>query len=262
MFQIGNRVRPNVLVSTDHGLMIVNRFDNNPMTGIGGFLLDHGNNNTVEADFAFKALQGVVDPVVIDVGSNIGTYATWLAHWLMAVNGRIYCFEPQRQMFQILCGNFAINNLFNAYAYEMALGKEEKIIEVNEVDYQSGINSFGAFTLTDVALPEGRIRKLETKQRIKMTTLDRFAEEYQLPKVDFIKIDAEGLDIDVIEGARQVIAKFKPDLYVEYLNLGATGEESSCGEGFEKLVNYLTALGYNCLKVGHDVFATVKNFSR
>ncbi len=128
MFQVKDKVRPNVLVTTDHGPMIVNRFDNNPNTGIGGFLMKHGNNNTVEANFTFSVLEDVKNPVVIDVGANIGTYATWIAKWLEVVEGKIYCFEPQRPIFQVLCGNFAINNLFNAHAYEMAVGAEEKMM--------------------------------------------------------------------------------------------------------------------------------------
>lgn len=258
MFMLGDKVRRNVLVSCDHGLMVVNRFDSNPQVGIGGFLLKHGNNNTVEADFTFKVLQGIENPIVIDVGANIGTYATWIAHFLDKDNGKIYCFEPQREVFQILCANFAINNIFNAYAYELALGSEEKFVEINEVDYnQQG--SFGAFTLTDVTLPEGRITKLPTKQRIKMTTLDKFVEDYQLPKVDFIKIDAEGLDIEVMDGAKNIINMYKPDLYVEYLNLGSTGVEDSSVEGRDRLINYLSPLGYKCMVVGHDIFATCRD---
>lgn len=258
MFMLGDKIRRNILVSCDHGLMIVNRFDNHPQVGIGGFLLKHGNNNTVEADFAFRVLQDIENPIVIDVGANIGTYATWLAHFLEKKNGKIYCFEPQREVFQILCGNFAINNLFNAYAYEMALGSEEKFIDINEVDYnQTG--SFGAFTLTNATLPEGRITKLPTTQRIKMTTLDKFVQDYQLPKVDFIKIDAEGLDIEVMEGAKNVINTFKPDLYVEFLNLGSTGAEDSSEEGRDRLITYLTSLGYKGMIVGHDIFATCRD---
>ena len=257
--EIKDKINPNVLVSTDHGPMIVNRFDNNPLTGIGGFLMKHGNNNTVEASFTFEILKDVENPVVIDVGANIGTYATWIARWLEPRGGEIHCFEPQGPIFQILCGNIAINNLFNAYTYNLAVGKQETIIETNNIEYRAGVNSFGAFTLTDTTLPEGRINKLETTQRIKMTTLDRFVEDYALRKVDFIKIDAEGLDIDVLDGAQETIQRFGPDLYVEYLNLGPTGEEASSSLGLVKLSHYLRELGYRCSPVGHDVFATKRN---
>jgi FkbM family methyltransferase len=211
----------------------------------------------VEASFSFEVLANTESPVVIDVGANIGTYATWMARWLEPRGGEIYCFEPQRPIFQILCGNFAINNLFNAHAYELAVGKEEGIIETSNVDYSSGVNSFGAFTLSGAALPPGRINKLTSVQRIKMTTLDRFVDDYKLPKVDFIKIDAEGLDLDVIQGAQNVINRFAPDLFVEYLNLGSTGEESSSAEGYTKLVQVLSEMNYKCVCIGHDVFASV-----
>ena len=259
MFNIGDKVHRNILVSCDHGLMIVNRFDRGPDgVSVGSFLLDHGNNNTVEADIAFRALSNVDKPVVIDVGSNIGTFATWVARFLTPKNGKIYCFEPQRQVFQMLCGNLAINNIFNAYAFEMAIGKEEKFIEIDEVDYETQ-GSFAAFSITTTDLSDTYKTIPAKKQRIKLTTIDKFVEEYQLEKVDYIKVDAEGLDIDVLEGARKTIENYSPDLYVEYLNLGSSKKDDTKHEGLVLLENYLHNLGYKTVMVHHDLFATKKD---
>ena len=135
MFVLGDRKLQNVLVSSDHGMMIVNRFDRGPdEVSVGSHILDHGNNNTVEADTAIKVLANVDNPIIFDVGANIGTFATWVAMWTKTKNGRVYCFEPQRQVFQMLCGNMALNNITNVYAYEIALGRQNKMIEMPEVD--------------------------------------------------------------------------------------------------------------------------------
>lgn len=256
MFTIGNRVVPNILVSCDHGLMIVNRFDNTP-SSVGITLLDHGNNNTVEADVAVRALQDIPNPVIFDIGANIGTFATWVANWARERNGKVYCFEPQRAIFQMLCGNMAINNIFNVYAYELGLGKEEKTIEMPDIDYCAPSSSFAAFSLDGVE--RNRYTNIPgSTQLVKITTLDKFMSDWNIEKVDFIKIDAEGLDIDVMEGGIQTINKFKPDLFVEYLNLGSTRHEDTMEEGKQNLINYLNNLGYTCYLVGHDVFATTK----
>ena len=260
MFTVGNRVLPNILVSCDHGLMIINRFDNNPKVGIGGFLLEHGNNNTVEADLTARALANISNPVIFDIGSNIGTYTTWIAKWSMDKGGKVYCFEPQREIFQILCGNMAINNIDNVYAHWMGLGKEEKYIDLPAVDYHAPESSFGAFSLDGV--DRHRYNNLQKMQRVKISTLDKFVEEWNIEKIDFIKIDAEGLDIDVIEGGLNTINKFKPDLFVEYLNLGPSKDEDTSEQGKNILVNYLNNLGYNTYIVGHDVFATVKQIEQ
>lgn len=255
MFNIGDKARRNVLVSSDHGLLIVNRFDYAPI-GISGSILDHGNNNTVEADATMKALRGVDSPIIFDVGANLGTYASWVAKWFEPVNGKVYCFEPQRIIFQMLCGNMAINNIFNVYAYELALGSEEKYIEIDEVNYDEP-GGFGSFSLDGVEREKYKTI-LGKKQRIKLTTIDKFVEENQIPKIDFIKIDAEGLDIDVIAGAPSSIEKFKPDLYVEYLNLGSSKKEDTLLEGKQYLVSVLNTMGYETFEIGHDIFGTAK----
>lgn len=256
LFTVGDSVYPNILVSCDHGLMIINRFDNT-LNSVSQTLLDHGNNNTVEADLTMRMLSDIESPVIFDIGSNIGTYATWVAKWANTKNGKVYCFEPQRQIFQMLCGNLAINNIFNAYAYQVGLGKEEKYIEIPEPDYKMPNSSFGSFSLDGVERHKYTNKNL--LQKIKITTLDNFVHEHNIEKVDYIKIDAEGLDIDVIQGGMNTIKRFMPDLYVEYLNLGSSKDEDTAEEGKANLIQYLESLGYNTHIVLHDIFATTKN---
>ena len=74
-------------------------------------------------------------------------------------------------------------------------------------------------------------------------------------KIDFIKIDAEGMDIDVINGGLDTIKKFKPKLLVEYLNLGSSKDEKTSTEGFGILDTVLRDLGYRTKKIHHDIFA-------
>ena len=111
-FDIDDKVRRNVLVQTDHGIMIVNRFDcNQEKVGQGQWLLDHGSVGSVEAWHCIRVLGHIANPVIIDIGANIGNFTTWMAK--AYPQGRIYAIEPQRPVFQILTGNMAINNFYN-----------------------------------------------------------------------------------------------------------------------------------------------------
>lgn len=251
MFNIGNSIKRNVLVSCDHGLFVVNRLDHTH-TSVGGFLLDHGNNNTVEADLTIQALQNIEDPVIFDVGANIGTYSSWVAKWSASKNGKVYAFEPQRIVFQMLCANMSINNIFNVYAFEMGLGDKKQQIKIVEADYNL-IGSFGSYSLTKQNTPE--YKSTNKQQTINVDTLDNFVRVHKIPKVDFIKIDAEGMDIEVLNGSINTIKKFKPKLLVEYLNLGSTEDEKSSTEGFGILDTKLRDLGYRTKKINHDIYA-------
>ena len=114
IFNINDFPRRNVLVTTDQGMMIVNRFDKNSQNdGHGQWLLDHGNCNTSEVNDLYQVIKYKNDPNIFDVGSNIGTISIWLAK--IFNYGKIFSFEPQRQVFYQLCGNIAINNIYNIY---------------------------------------------------------------------------------------------------------------------------------------------------
>lgn len=210
IFNIGDKVHRNVLLSCDHGLMIVNRFDcNHNQVGHGQWLLDHGNTSTIEAYNCYQSIKEFSEPVIFDIGANIGTFTTWMAKAFPS--GKIYCFEPQRQVFQMLCGNAAINNLYNVYAYNIALGKENTMIQFYEPNYFQK-NDFGTFSLVEDIIKE----KSNNSIVVQINTLDWFVKNYNIPKIHLLKIDVEGMDLDVLVGARETLRKHFPVIFIEH----------------------------------------------
>lgn len=210
VFNIGDKIHRNVLLSCDHGLMIVNRFDcNHEQVGHGQWLLDHGNTSTIEAYNCYKSIKEFSEPVIFDIGANIGTFTTWMAKAFP--NGKIYSFEPQRQVFQMLSGNAAINNLYNVYTYNIGLGKENTKIEFEEPNYFEK-NDYGTFSLVENVIKQTTNNKIV----VQINTLDWFVEYYNIPKIHLLKIDVEGMDLDVLIGATKTIKKHFPVLFIEH----------------------------------------------
>jgi FkbM family methyltransferase len=210
IFNIGDKVHRNVLLSCDHGLMIVNRFDcNNEQVGHGQWLLDHGNTSTIEAANCYNAIKEFSEPIIFDIGANIGTFTTWMARAFP--NGKIYSFEPQRAVFQMLSGNAAINNLYNVYTHNIGLGKENTKVEFEEPNYFQK-NDFGTFSLVENIITE----KTKNKIVVQIQTLDWFLEYYKVPKVHLLKIDVEGMDLDVLTGGYNTIKKHLPVIFIEH----------------------------------------------
>lgn len=240
IFNIGDKVHRNVLLSCDHGLMIVNRFDcNHEQVGHGQWLLDHGNTSTIEAANCYSLLKELPEPIIFDIGANIGTFTTWMAKAFP--NGKIYSFEPQRAVFQMLSGNAAINNLYNVYTYNMALGKENAKIEFEEPNYFEK-NDYGTFSLVENIIQQ-RTKNLIT---VEIKTLDTFLEYYNIPKVDLLKIDVEGMDLDVLIGGHKTIKKYLPIIFIEH----SDNRKSILEEIKEFLNNFdygYTILGNNVL---------------
>lgn len=241
IFNVGDKRSRNVLVSTDHGTMIVNRFDGiNDEIGHGRFLLDHGNASTIEANECMQALKDIKQPRIFDIGANIGTFATWLARAFP--NGRVYCFEPQRAVFQQLAGNAAINNLYNVYTYNIGLGAEDTWTTFREPSYFDSYD-YGMFTLNkETYVPRG-----EDTYTVEIKTLDTFVAQHNIDRVDLLKIDVEGMDVEVLQGARAIIKQFRPAIFIEYTN----GIESIKDRVLEELDLY----GYEHQIVGNNILA-------
>jgi FkbM family methyltransferase len=232
-FIINDKKNRNVLVSCDHGLMLLNRFDCNEIQGgQGQWLLDHGNVSTLEANCCINELLNIEEPVIFDVGANIGTFTTWMAKYF--TKGKVYSFEPQRSVFQLLTSNIALNNLYNGYTYNFAIGKEKKILEFQEPDYFSNVD-YGIFSLVEKKIPT-----TEEKISVIQYDLDSFVIDFKIEKVNLIKIDVEGMDLDVLNGAENTIKKFRPVIFVEHCDTRKTIANEI--EDFFKNKNYALSI--------------------
>jgi FkbM family methyltransferase len=242
IFNIGDKVHRNVLLSCDHGLMIVNRFDcNQEQVGHGQWLLDHGNTSTIEAYNCYQSIKEFSEPVIFDIGANIGTFTTWMAKAFP--KGKVYSFEPQRQVFQMLSGNAAINNLYNVYTYNIGLGKENTKVEFEEPNYFEK-NDFGTFSLVQDIITE----KTNNKIVVQINTLDWFVECYKIPKVHLLKVDVEGMDLDVLIGGSKTIKKHLPIIFIEHCDNRKTI--------LEDIKKFLNQYEYNYEIIGNNVLCT------
>ena len=210
-FNVGNKPSKNVLVNTDQGSMIVNRFDFDlHEVGHSRWLLDHGNCNTLEVNDCFQAIKDVTNPIVFDVGANIGTISIWLSRILTL--GHVYSFEAQPQIFYQLAGNVALNNLYNIDVFNYAVGSEEGYITFNEPNYFSNYD-FGTFSLLKEKIPSSN-----KKSTVQCVTLDNFITRFKIPKVDLLKIDVEGMDLEVLKGSVNILNNFAPAIYIEHFD--------------------------------------------
>lgn len=137
---------------------------------------------------------------VIDIGANIG-YTTVVMANIVGESGAVYSFEPLRIVFQQLCGNVFLNGLTNVLAMPYALGDVDNVNTcMTPVDYFAPwVNIMD----TSVGGTEG--------EWVVMRTLDSF----KFDKISFIKIDVQGFEKAVLNGAKNHIMTFRPVMYVE-----------------------------------------------
>jgi FkbM family methyltransferase len=167
-----------------------------------------------------ELLRQVLQPgqFVVEAGANIGAHTVFLAQHV-GPGGAVMAFEPQRLMFQTLCANLALNSIPNVICFNSALGAESGSARVPLINYWRESN-FGAFELPGHQVGE----------QVAVITLDSL----NLARCNLLKADVEGMELQVLQGATNLIARLKPILYVEN---DKSGKQLS-------LIRYIDALGY------------------
>lgn len=137
--------------------------------------------------------------LVVEAGANFGTHTVAMAK-MVGDLGVIVAFEPQRLVFQAMVANVAFNSLANVITVQAGLGAYQGSIKVPVLDPSKGHN-FGGFSISNH----------DTGEEVPVRTIDSL----NLNRCRLIKVDVEGMECEVLEGARNTITRLRPVLYVE-----------------------------------------------
>lgn len=164
---------------------------------------------------------------IVDVGANNGNFTVDFSH-LVGDSGSVHSFEPQRIIYYQLCTNVFLNGIDNAYCHNVAIGDKNEYIKIEKPNYffEGNVN-FGDVRVNDNA---------ENFEMIESKKLD----DYEFNNVVFIKIDVQGYEPFVIDGAIKTIEKHRPYLFVEF-------EEhllNKFGSSEDELSRKIESLGY------------------
>jgi len=212
-----------VLASSSHGTMIVNRMDRHMVSadagyGVGFQILEAGAFDPGEVNLALQTLalrrrhygDGVV---ALDCGANIGVHTI---EWAAAMTGwgSVLAIEAQERIFYALAGNIAINNCFNAIAINAAVSSESGTMQVPNPDYLTAA-SFGSLEMRQSPTNEFIGQPIDYSPDATVEVRKLAIDGFNLPRLDFIKIDIEGMEMEALEGAAQTIGRTHPILLIE-----------------------------------------------
>ena len=223
-----NRTRPLafVLASTDHGTMLVNRFDRRMLGptkgfGVGYQLLERAAYEPIEVHMLLQLLDlrrtyygdGIV---AVDCGANVGVHTIeWAKH--MTGWGAVLAFEAQQRIYYALAGNIAINNCFNAQAVHTAVASRPGLMKIPQPNYLVAA-SFGSLELKKRPNTEFIGQAIDYDDESKMVAVQTVTiDSYNLPRLDLLKIDIEGMELDALAGAAGCIRANRPIIFVEKL---------------------------------------------
>jgi len=179
--------------------------------------------------------------VVCDVGANIGEISMAAAQRVGAA-GHVFAFEPMPALHEKLVFNLSRNRLHQVDPVCKGLADKAGIAPIY----------FAASSFADGTKHEGLGTLYPSEQRaslageIELTTLDSFFAEAQPSRLDLVKIDVEGAELDVLRGGERTLARFRPYLILEVQNETA----QSAGHEAKDILQFLEQLGYAFFTVG------------
>jgi len=169
---------------------------------------------------------------VFDVGANFGWYTTLFAE-RVGTTGRVYAFEPVESTFQRLRENVEINAVAaRVTTLQCALGEAEYDAVVHVFhDKSHGCASLATLNQTNYTTVATRVTRVDAVMR-----------ERGITAIDFLKCDAEGSELNVLRGCREVLASSRPPIVLVELN-----DETSRAFGYTRgdVWDFLAALRYD-----------------
>ena len=166
---------------------------------------------------------------VCDVGANIGNHTVYFACIMKAA--RVLSFEPQAHCYETLRRNIELNGL-----------EKRTVIHNCLVGAENGSGQMERFNSRNLG---GTAFSASKSGDVKLVTLDTSVPAKDLAKLDLIKIDVEGMQIEVLKGAKNILTKRKPAIWVELLQRD---------DAYEETAAYLAEFGYKPNKIGPNDF--------
>jgi FkbM family methyltransferase len=184
----------------------------------------------------------------VDCGAHAGSWSLLMTEHFREV----HAFEPQRLLFQQLCGNAALNGITNLFAYNTGLDRQPGALTLHQSGVDRGSSSVRADIMERFATHGSSVPIQE--EHVQVITLDSLCET--LDDVGLIKIDVEGLEQRVLQGAIAMLKQNDlPKMLIECWHHDWYQEEK------RSLLQLLRSLGYRVVPVAGyaDMLLAEKN---
>lgn len=167
------------------------------------------------------------ESVFVDIGANFGLYSL-VASQKITNSGKVICFEPFPKNYAALKKNISLNSKSNIISENIALGDKKDELSLY---YQPNEKNLG--------IVSANFMENSKTIEVDVMSLDEYVNENGIDKIDFIKIDVEGFENQVIVGMKKTLELFSPMILIEIF------DEGSINSNHHNAHDYLTRIGYS-----------------
>jgi FkbM family methyltransferase len=148
--------------------------------------------------------------VMFDVGAHIGYYSV-LGSQVVGPSGKIISVEPNPDTLRRLRKDLELSHASNVVVEDVACTDKETTLTF----YQASIRNTGASSISESNARNAAHGDAVPSVTVRGRTLDSMVQELGLQRVDFVKIDVEGAEVQVLRGMKDTLAKFHPHMLIE-----------------------------------------------
>lgn len=170
------------------------------------------------------------DSIMIDAGANVGLHSLYCSNFCK----HVYAFEPITFQYEMLQSSILENNLTSITAYNLALGSEANIVPIYSNARNRGESSLNV------------TKKRKKLQDVQVVRLDDHFYKMKAARLDVMKIDVEGFELEVLTGAATLIDKWHPSIVMEFSPYMYVTVDSAIGK---KILEFLQAHGYDIYNI-------------
>jgi FkbM family methyltransferase len=174
------------------------------------------------------------DQIALDLGANIGAHTLELARQV-GPRGKVFAFEPTFFAHSKLLQNLALNPSLSPIV------KPEQLMLAASDNATTELQIYSSWPLVSAdSLHPNHLGHLQPTEGARAISLDTYLRQAGVPRVDFIKLDVDGYECEVLEGAKLCLEKFRPTILMEL----APYCLHERGDSLERLIGILAQRAY------------------
>lgn len=180
--------------------------------------------------------------VMFDIGANVGYFSMIAAS--SNTKNLVFAFEPVKKNFDRARYNFDLNKLSNIKIFKNVVSNNNDVVNINIGNERN----WGMSSVVQHDFLSGE------KEEVKSIVLDDFIKEQGVKKLDIVKIDVEGFELNVLKGMDNTIKELKPKILIEILDKNL----NSNGNSAEDIYSLLWSYGYKSYRILNNQIEEIK----
>ncbi|MFP4297763.1 MAG: FkbM family methyltransferase [Spirulinaceae cyanobacterium] len=187
------------------------------------------------------------DAIVFDVGANQGDYTLLISQWV-GYFGKVYAFEPTVDLAHQIEQKRDRYQIHNIIVQQKAVFSRNDSLEFNQFPEEySARNTLGTPQVNN--LQNGSVVPIDKTEIVEAVTLDSFCQAQGINKIDYLKVDVEGAESEVLKGAENLLKQHKIQfIQFEISQVMLEGLQKEAKEVFDILI----ANGYECHRITNE----------